>query len=171
MKRKSFTFVLAMVMVLTLLSTSALATDVVGGVPNPMREATQQEILETVGADMREPDGSELLGSFIIESEDTAPMGEIRFLLDGIEYTYRIRGAEAATDISGLYYEFTQEQPVEIGINAGTARIAGDEVGVIEWYEVAAGIAYSLSMASEPSIDTLVRVAQDVYIQTQGDVG
>ena len=161
----------SMLMVLFLMMGGSALAGNVGGVPNPMREATQQEILETVGVDMREPDGSELLGSFIIESEGTAPMGEIQFSLDGIEYSYRICGAEAPTDISGLFYEFTQEQSVEVGINAGTVRIAGDEVGVIEWYEVAAGIAYSLSMASEPSIDALVRVAQDVYIQTQGEVG
>ena len=118
------------------------------GLPNPVKASSAEEIAARFGVEMKAPDGAEELSWTVIEGD--MPLAQLGFSLGGIAYNYRVAKAEAYTDISGMYYEWAYEEPVEIGTCFGSISQAQQEdeswVERCLWYDADARLMYSLSV-------------------------
>ena len=148
------------VVVATGLFASALA------VANPWVESTSGDIAEAIGATFGVPEGAEDVAYSLMPSENLA---EMRFTLDGMEYTARIKPSEEFDDISGMYYEWEIEEPCVIAFMQGLVKRATEEGETIDlclWHDAVMGLMYSLS-ASGKDLDgfDITAVAGAIYAQ------
>lgn len=139
-----------------------------GNIVNPLHEATEEEVANVMGEIML-PAGAEDIKYFTIDGSEK--LYEIRFTLEGTEYNYRASVTDALKDISGMYYTWkeTQEASVE-GRDAKVCFIDGQQ-GIIYWYDVVPGIVYSLSVDKGASFNSLVDMANNIFVPVQGEVG
>ena len=105
-----------------------------------------------------------------IELTNDNPIAQMNFTLDGAEAYLRVQatGELAPIDISGLYYDWTEQREVSVGSCSGFACTNG-EAGYIAWLDVVPGLAYNLGMTEGASIDRLTELAGLVYVPVQGD--
>ena len=135
---------------------------------NPVREATEKSILEETGIDLVAPKGAKDVRYSTINANST--IAQMKFSLDGKEYNYRAMSASEYSDISGMYYEWTETEPTNLGgLIAEVSYIPGEQ-GIITWYDVVPGLLYSLSVDSGASADLLKKVAGQVFVPAQGEV-
>lgn len=157
--KKISILVMALIM---LVSLTALADgEPMVGMPNPMSEyAGMEGILEEYPAiEMAEPPaGAQDVLYFVIDSGDGYPVAEIRYTIDGTEYTYRclprekdvtVFGADAGY-LAGLYYDFDVNETAEVA--AGASEVAMDlhyctaeGIGCAVWYDAEEACEYSVS--------------------------
>lgn len=137
------------------------------GIPNPMRESSAVEILDTLGITFRIPDTAVDVSYFIIDSGSGAKTAQAVFKLDQVVYTYRIQPASAFTDISGAYFDWTAIQPVEVGYCSGEVRFIAGEQGVCLWYDVVPGLMYSIYTDSGASGDGLLALANELFVSAE----
>ena len=139
-------------------------------VANPWVESTSGDIAEAIGATFGVPEGAEDVAYSLMPSENLA---EMRFTLDGMEYTARIKPSEEFDDISGMYYEWEIEEPCVIAFMQGLVKRATEEGETIDlclWHDAVMGLMYSLSdYTTEPNAASLAEVAKAVYAPMQGD--
>lgn len=148
---------------LLLCSGAALAGN--AAVPNPLREATPEEILDEVGAWMQPPENAGLISWFLTDGD--SPMGEMLFVLDDVECSYRAQAAGELVDISGVNYALELRETMDIGGNEGVIETYADEeasVGVALWYDDEAAITYSLAMMSDATVESLLDLARTLYL-------
>lgn len=137
-------------------------------VQNPLRASTSEGIFSSVGARMQPPEAAALVSWWLIHGE--APMAEMFFVLEGVEFSYRAQAAEGVTDISGMNYVFVPQETVQISGHEGLVESYSDEtqsVGVVLWYDAEASLAYSLAMRSDASADILLNLAETLFGQQQ----
>lgn len=176
---------------LMMTSVSALAESGLAGMPNPMVEATADEIAQKLNVTVKLPENAQDAAYFLY---DVSPaMGEVQFTVDGIAYTYRVSEATAFEDISGMYVEFDATEEVSMGIVPigedgtcpcgpdaaceacdedfctcrevdGELRITEGAEGVALWFDEANGRMYSLSMASNADMMVLMSMANSLYL-------
>ena len=143
---------------------------------NPWTDMTKEELEQVSGVPFGVPEGAESLVYRWLESEGIA---EMQFVLDGDEYCARVKPsaleAGQLENISGIYYDWENEQKITIGHCDGTIGLAQtgseDWVELCQWYDIAPGLMYSLSVytTGDPDGLDLTAVAEAVYIPTQGD--
>ena len=104
-------------------------------VANPWVESTSGDIAEAIGATFGVPVGAEDVAYSLMPSENLA---EMRFTLDGMEYTARIKPSEEFDDISGMYYEWEIEEPCVIAFMQGLVKRATEEGETISLEEMLA---------------------------------
>ena len=135
---------------------------------NPWEDMTAEQLRAASGLSFGVPEGAEQVIFRYLRSEGLA---EMQFSWSGDEYCARIQPAVPAgnelCDISGMYYEWSHEEPVIIGYCAGRLSQARDGETWVErclWYDAATGLAYSLSVTAE-EIDglDLTVLAEQVY--------
>ena len=144
--------------------------------PNPWQDlATAEELLKTSGQTFGVPEGAQNVIYRYLPDED---LSEMQFTLDGDEYCARIEPAALEPgqlmNISGIYYEWENEEAVKVSYCEGTLGIAktGSEewVELCLWYDIVPGIMYSLSVwTPDPDGLDLTAVAEMVFIPAQGD--
>jgi hypothetical protein len=137
--------------------------------PNPMRESSAQEILDTLGLSFAIPDRAEDVAYYIIDMDDGTALAQAVFTLDGTEITYRIQPAASFTDISGVYEDWTTAESVQIQYGSGEAYCSDSGKGVCLWYDAAPGLMYSVYMSANADIDTLAALAGELFVPMQGD--
>ncbi len=148
------------VVVATGLLASAMA------VANPWVESTSGDIAEAIGATFGVPEGAEDVAYSLLPPENLA---EMRFTLDGLEYTARIKLSEEFDDISGLYYEWESEEPCVIAFKQGLVKRVTEEGETIDlclWHDADMGVMYSLSACGK-DLDgfDITAVAGAIYAQ------
>ena len=146
------------------------------GIANPWTDMTKKELEQVSGVPFGVPEGAEEIAYRWLESEGIA---EMQFTLDGDEYCARVKPAalEAGQleNISGIYYGWENEENVTIGHCEGTIgqyQTGSEEwVELCQWYDLAPGLMYSLSVytTGDPDGLDLTAVAEMVYAPTQGD--
>lgn len=141
----------------------------ISGMPNPMRESSAQEILDTLGLSFAIPDRAEDVAYHIIDMDDGTALAQAVFTLDGTEITYRIQPAASFTDISGVYEDWTTAESVQIQYGSGEAYCSDSGKGVCLWYDAAPGLMYSVYMSANADIDTLAALAGELFVPMQGD--
>ena len=144
--------------------------------PNPWEDMNAQALQEASGLTFGVPEGAENVIYRFLRSENLA---EMQFTLGSDAFCARIMPAalekDELLDISGLYFEWENEEAVSIGSCHGAVSQAqnGGE-GWVErclWYDLAPGLMYSLSVyTSDPDGLDLTAVAEQVYIPAQGNV-
>ena len=129
------------------------------GLPNPVKGSSAEEIAQRFGVEMKAPEGAEEISWTIIEGD--APLAQLGYSLDGVSYNYRIAKAEAYADISGMYYEW-QDVGAEESKDGSTRLITGGP-GVIDRFDAASGIIYSLSVENGASPELLETAARMLW--------
>ena len=147
-------------------------TEAAYGIANPWTDSDAAALEAMLGsARFSVPEGAE---NVIYRALEAAKLAEIRFSIDGMDYTARIQPAGAATDISGMYYDnWGDDEPCTIGGIEGMSHRATDgdkTIDVCQWYDAANGMMYSLS-AEGADLDgfDIVAIAEAVYGAAQPD--
>ncbi|MBQ2955381.1 MAG: hypothetical protein IJE08_02860 [Clostridia bacterium] len=143
------------------------------GMANPWKEATEEELIQTLGVRFAVPDGAEGVLFRMLESQSLA---EMHFTLDGKDYVARIQPADAFTDISGLYYDpWALTDDCAVLGREGKVMLTPDGsrfVGLCLWYDAAPGLMYSLSVHSSCLADLNIQsAAEAMFLPMQGEVG
>ena len=196
MKRKIQKFAavsLAAVMAVSMAGcTSTSKTEETGNtsIANPVKEVTEDEMVEMTGIDLPAPEGAENVRYSVIDMGDTQ-IAQMDFTLDGLDMYLRacptdltnldvIEGGEDAEvstdglnmskgDISGLCYEWeagatqvVQEREAIMNFNEG-------EAGYIAWLDPVPGILYNLCMTEGATTTNLPEYANKVFVPLQGE--
>ncbi len=144
---------------------------VVIGMPNPIRESTAEDILNTLGVTFAVPEGAENVQYSVISDS----LAQMDFVWNNAECTARAEpsGETSLKDISGFYYNWKNSAELKVGYNDATANWTKDEngssVGICIWWDAAPGIMYSVSMKSDANAENLKKLANAVYVQMQGN--
>ena len=143
--------------------------------PNPWEDMTAQELQEATGLTFGVPEGAENVIYRCLRSENLA---EMQFTLGNDAYCARIQPAALEQgelmDISGMYFDWENEEAITIGHCYGTIGQAQDGsaawMELCLWYDLAPGLMYSLSVyTADPDGMDLTAVAGQVYIPAQGN--
>ncbi len=134
------------------------------GLPNPIHESSAEEIAEQLSLKFAVPDGANDVHYSII-AENLAQMD---FIWNEAECTARIKRDAESEDISGFYYNWSNETPCTVGENAGIAKWqiteVGEVVGICLWQNKASNLTYSVSMKKNADSEKLIALANAVYI-------
>ena len=89
------------------------------------------------------------------------------FIWNEAECTARIKPDAESEDISGFYYNWSNETPCTVGENAGIAKWqiteVGEVVGICLWQNKASNLTYSVSMKKNADSEKLIALANDIY--------
>ena len=138
-------------------------------IANPWTDMTKEELEKVSGVTFGVPEDAKDVVYRWLEEESLA---EMQFKLDDDEYTARIKPDALEEDqldnISGMYFQWENEEKVKIGHCPGTIGLAqtgsSDYTELCLWYDVAPGLMYSLSVyTTDPDGLDLTAVAQMVY--------
>lgn len=138
------------------------------GLPNPMKEVTCEEMVETVGVPMPVPEDAENVRYFTITTKE-AVIGQVDFTLNGKEYTFRTTTAEMdATQLSGIYFGNATESCAKV--DYCEARFYTEALtSVLYWEDRVPGVCYSIACTDCEDPAVLLDIAKEVFIPLQGD--
>lgn len=149
---------------LTMLPVDALpipAAELIASMPNPMREATAEELKEAVGVAFAAPENATDVTYFLYEY-GPVKTAEMNFTVDGNACTFRAEAADAFADLSGMYIDFATESEAKIGENDATIKLNEGAEGICIWHDAAAGLNFSLTMMTGASVDALSAMANSL---------
>ena len=133
------------------------------GLPNPVQESTAEEITERLNVKFSVPDGAKN----ILYSVIAGNLAQMDFIWNEAECTARIKRDAESEDISGFYYNWSNETPCTVGENAGIAKWqiteVGEVVGICLWQKKASNLTYSVSMKKNADSEKLIALANDIY--------
>ena len=139
------------------------------GIANPIHESSAAEIQNLMNVQFGVPDGAEKLRYSIIADK----LAQMDFEWEEAECTARIQPDQAGEgdeiiDISGFYYNWSNEASAMIGNNPAqvkwTITDAGEIIGICLWQNKAANLSYSVSMKQNADSEKLVKLANAVYL-------
>ena len=167
------------------------------GLPNPVTECTQEELLEVTGFDLAAPADAENVAYSYIAVEGEETIAQLIFTVDGKEYCYRAQptaitsmfgsvredenaSADSLTEalqnavgigaaLAGLNYEWEGMATVDVSYCEGVSANNDGKAGFISWLDVAPGILYSLGMNDGCTQDLLINMADSIFVPVQGD--
>lgn len=133
------------------------------GMPNPVQESTAEEITERLNVKFSVPDGAKN----ILYSVIAGNLAQMDFIWNEAECTARIKPDAESEDISGFYYNWSNETPCTVRENAGIAKWqiteVGEVVGICLWQNKASNLTYSVSMKKNADSEKLIALANDIY--------
>lgn len=154
-------------------SSAAENADAVG-LANPWTDTDQKGIEAATGFTMTAPEGADDIAYRYLASEGLA---ELQYTLNGEHWVYRMEMADALTDISGIYEEWTSEEDGSVSgrdakyysyfhMNDDTI----DDVNLVNWYDAVTGVTYSLSVTgSDLNGLDMQACAESIYEPLQSD--
>lgn len=116
---------------------------------NPMVEVTPEELESTIGVALVPPEGAEDVNYFVINGE----LGEVQFMYDGLEYSYRVQKTDKFEDISGVYLA-DPITPDDLANAEGLGKCDG-KYCVYLWYKDGYSYAVSAATADHELIETM----------------
>ena len=142
-------------------------------IANPWTESDAEGVAEATGFSMIPPDGAE---NVVYSYMEEGKLAQMSYDLDDAVWVYRMQMADALTDISGIYMDWTGDEGTVSGLEAmyyGQCDLNDqtvDDVQLVNWYDAVSGVTYSLS-ATGPSLDGMdIQVyAENLYVPLQGD--
>ncbi|MDO4488908.1 MAG: hypothetical protein Q4B67_07485 [Eubacteriales bacterium] len=143
------------------------------GMANPMVETDANGLMETLGLSFNVPEGAEDVSYFILNDK----IAEVQFRIPEQEMhvTARTMSANEFEDISGMYYNWTDESDGKVFYNDAKIKHYHDDkkdIQVCLWYDVAPGLMYSV-VAEQPDADgfDIQGLAESLCPSVQGNVG
>ena len=139
------------------------------GIANPIHESSAAEIQSLMNVQFGVPDGAEKLRYSIIAGK----LAQFDFEWEEADCTARIQPdligeGETVTDISGFYYNWSNETSAMVGNNPvqvkWTITDSGEIIGICLWQNKAANLTYSVSMKQNADSEKLVKLANAVYL-------
>lgn len=170
--KKFFIISLAVLLVLSCSGCAKKEEKPSAGIPNPMVETDADGIMEKLGLSFNVPEGVKDVKYFIIADE----LAQMQFTLEGdVECCARIKPSAEFEDISGMFYEADIKDKGKVGYSEAEiyrVKTDGKTIDICLWYDVAPGLMYSVS-AEAKDLDgfDIQAIAEQTYVQTQGDVG
>ena len=147
---------MAFMLAVSLTACGAAATENEGnsgglGVANPMQAYTLQEIAADTGVNITLP--TEIFAELsVFRYNFEEPLYQIGFeYTDGNDYIFRMEKAEELTDISGMYYSWTQQ--TEDADMLCKTSINDEGQGICLWFD--GEYAYCISMDENANADVL----------------
>ena len=139
------------------------AANKTAGLPNPVQESTAEDIAKKLNVKFAVPDDAKNIRYSIIAGK----LAQMDFIWNEAECTARIKPDAESEDISGFYYNWSNETPCTIGENAGIAKWQiteeGEVVGICLWQNKASNLTYSVSMKKNADSEKLIALANDIY--------
>lgn len=133
------------------------------GLPNPVQESTAEDIAKELNVKFAVPDNAKNIRYSIIAGN----LAQMDFIWNEAECTARIKPDAESEDISGFYYNWSNETPCTVGENAGIAKWqiteVGEVVGICLWQKNASNLTYSVSMKKNADSEKLIALANDIY--------
>ena len=133
------------------------------GLPNPVQESTAEEITNRLNVKFAVPDNAKNIRYSIIAGN----LAQMDFIWNEAECTARIKPDAESEDISGFYYNWSNETPCTVGENAGIVKWqiteVGEAVGICLWQNKASNLTYSVSMKKNADCEKLIALANDIY--------
>lgn len=139
-------------------------------IANPWTDTTAEALMETLGLSLKIPEGAYTVRHRMLEAQSLA---ELQFDMGGIHFCARVKPCAEFEDISGVYGEWTKDEPAAVGWCEGRLMRSGDGEAIYDvllWYDAAPGLMYCVSAVSAEGTD-LLPVAGAVYRPVQGDAG
>ena len=134
------------------------------GLPNPIHESSAEEIAEQLSVKFAVPDGAKNVRYSIIAGN----LAQMDFIWNDAECTARIQRNAESKDISGFYYNWSNETPCNVGENTATVKWQiteiGEVVGICIWQNKASNLTYSVSMKKNADSEKLAALANAVYV-------
>ena len=158
------------------------------GMGNPWVDITEEDAVKLCTRLFKAPEGAkeqvwsknENLGD---PKKNLGPLVQLRFVLDGMEFTARAQqGAADGDDISGIYAEWTAGPDDVTLANWGGGNMSGktyrsisdgEYTDLITWYDIEIGIKYSLCVTAK-DLDgfDIQAVAEQMYcVENEPDTG
>lgn len=147
---KRFVLMLATTWLLCLVLAVGAAAEI--GLANPWEETSAEGLAQFPGVTFGIPEGAVDIEYRLLREDALA---EMQFTWNDLRYCARIKPATEFADISGMYYDWTNETPCQISWCVGVDRryIGEDEaVDSSLWYDAVSGLMYSVS-TSAPDLD------------------
>ncbi len=128
------------------------------GIANPWTDSDRGGVLDATGFDLSVPEGAENVAYSYMQEESLA---QVSYVLDGNEWTYRVRPTEHLEDLSGMCYEWDIEEDGTVGDMEAKiyAYSEADEdsefiddvfsVHVVNWYDDVEKATHSLSVSGK----------------------
>ena len=139
------------------------AANKTAGLPNPVQESTAEDIAKKLNVKFAVPDDAKNIRYSIIAGK----LAQMDFIWNEAECTARIKPDAESEDISGFYYNWSNETPCTVGENAGIAKWqiteVGEVVGICLWQKKASNLTYSVSMKKNADSEKLIALANDIY--------
>ena len=156
-------------------SSGFVGTQALIGMPNPWTDMTADQLQAASGITFGVPEGAENMIYRYLRDEGLA---EMQFSIGNDEFCARVISADLRDgelmNISGMYFEWENEEEITIGTCRGTIGFAKtgseDWVELCQWYDLAPGYMYSLgAYTTNPDGLDLTAVAEQVYVPMQGE--
>ena len=134
------------------------------GLPNPIHESSAEEIAEQLSVKFAVPNGAKDVRYSIIAGN----LAQMDFIWNDAECTARIEHNAKSEDISGFYYNWSNETPCNVGENTATVKWQiteiGEVVGICIWQNNDSNLTYSVSMKKNADSEKLAALANAVYV-------
>lgn len=138
------------------------------GLANPWIDVSQEELSDMTGVLFGLPEGAEAPLYRVLNGNALA---EMQFDLNGMHCTARVAAADAFTDISGLYYDWTGRESFNLEGCVATWWTAqgAEELQLCLWYDRANGLMYSLCADGKAESADMKALCETVYIPSSGE--
>ena len=163
------TLILILIFMIMLISCSEkksavnAAANKTGSLPTPVQESTAEDIAKELNVKFSVPDDAKNIRYSIIAGK----LAQMEFIWNEAECTARIKRDAESQDISGFYYNWSNETPCTVGENAGIAKWqiteVGEVVGICLWQNKTSNLTYSVSMKKNADSEKLIALANDIY--------
>lgn len=135
------------------------------GLPTPIHESSAEEIAEQLNIKFGVPNGVNNVRYSIIAGN----LAQMDFIWSDAECTARIEHNAESEDISGFYYNWSNETPCNVGENTATVKWQiteiGEVVGICIWQNKPSNLTYSVSMKKNADSEKLAALANAVYVE------
>ena len=146
------------------------------GMANPWIESDEQGVLEATGFDIKAPEGAtDVAYSYIPDNK----LAQMQYVLDDINWTYRMEPSDELMDISGMYYGWTEDDGDKGTVSGREAVYYGylapedsdeESAQLVNWYDAVTGVTYSLSaVAKDLDGMDIQAYAEKLYVPLQGE--
>ena len=167
MKKTLILISIFMIMLISCSGKNKMADKALGkqtmGLPNPIHESSAEEITKELNVKFAVPYGAKNICYSIIAGN----LAQMDFIWNEAECTARIKRDAESQDISGFYYNWSNETPCTVGENAGIAKWqiteVGEVVGICLWQNKASNLTYSVSMKKNADSEKLIALANYIY--------
>ena len=165
------------------------SSEIANAYDTTLRGLSEEEYNEECGISLPAPEGATDVEYCVYNPDTDNPIGELNFTYEGKSYFLRAQSTDltsvAITDedadianeteeleekinISGMYDEWTMSAAEDVQYCDAMAY-ADSDCGFIAWVDAAPGILYNLGTQEETDLETLMNVAETVFVPVQGE--
>ncbi len=137
---------------------------------NPIKEVTVEELVTLTGIRLSASEGAEGVSYQTITLDENTVIAQMRFTMEDVEAFVRAQATAEleASDISGLYYEWTKTSTAQVDYCEAIVYLK-DDVGYIAWLDVAPGVVYNLGVTEGATAEVLTMLANAVFEPLQDE--